>query len=307
MGVLPGGRQNARFAEYPAPPDALSLSAFMGSAYCVSEGVAWKFAESAGQPGFSQRAERFKGPVLKALAGFSFREGFYSLAITAAGEFLTNFSVDADLALVGTAATGVWTGLGLDVVRASGALFFRGACDEAYCPMDVAASDGYINFTSVDGFIADFRPMLTPFDPNDVADVFIGQGGTVFLLDNGSVFALGDNARRRFCVDDPVLLVPTHILDGVSKLALGNGFLAFVAHELSRDVFVCGEFADYAGTREMRQIRGPGFSGPVVQLQAAGQALFARTVAGEVFWAGEEDDDGRVGRREAPEWDEIYF
>lgn len=31
--------------------------------------------------------------------------------------------------------------------------------------MDVAASNGYINFTSVDGFVPDFHPMLTPFVP----------------------------------------------------------------------------------------------------------------------------------------------
>ena len=108
-------------------------------------------------------------------------------------------------------------------------------------------------------------------------------------------------------MDDAVLYVPTHVLDGVAKIALGNGFLAFVAKDLSGDVFVCGEFPDYSGKREMRRIRGPGFTGAVVQLQAAGQVLFARTASGELFWAGEEDDDGRVGRKEAPEWDELYF
>lgn len=249
----------------------------MGSAYCVANGTVWELTQQNGIPEFHQREGDFQGPVTKVLAGFSFREGFYSLAMTESGQLLTNFSTDADLALTGAQVTGIWTGLGLDVVRTGDTLFFRGACDEAYCPMDVIAGDGYINFTSVDSFITDFAPMVTPFDPADVADVLIGQGGTVFLLKNGSVFALGDNARRRFCVDDSVLLVPTHILDRVSRLALGNGFLAFVAKDLPADVFVCGEFSDYSGTREMRQIRGPGFGGPVVQLQAAGQVIFARS------------------------------
>ena len=35
--------------------------------------------------------------------------------------------------------------------------------------------------------------------------------------------------------------------------------------------------------------------------------MFVLTAPGELFWAGEENDDGRVGRKEAPEWDEIYF
>ena len=279
----------------------------MGAAYCIADGAVWEFVENNGAPQFRLCESDFSGPVTRALAGFSFRDSFYSLALTATGQLLTNFSKDEDLALAGASVSGVWTGLGLDVVRAGDALLFRGACDEAYCPMDVAAGDGYINFTSIESFVPDFTPMLTPFDPESVADVLIGQGGTVFLLKNGSVFALGDNARRRFCVDDPQLLVPTHILDGVSRLALGNGFLSFVPHDFPTDVFVCGEFPDYSGTREMRRIRGPIFPSPVAQLQAAGQALFARTTTGDVFWAGEEDDDGRVGRNEAPEWDEIYF
>lgn len=85
VGVLPSGRQSERFAEYPAPAGAGELSAFMGSAYCVADEVVWEFAEPGGRPQFRLKPESLESSVSKVLAGFSFREGFYSLALTTTG------------------------------------------------------------------------------------------------------------------------------------------------------------------------------------------------------------------------------
>ncbi|CAL6009980.1 Regulator_of chromosome condensation 1/beta-lactamase-inhibitor protein II [Hexamita inflata] len=281
----------------------------MGSTVLVTNDSIYGFGSNSdsifGQGVFatSKPVKLSQKPVDDAVVSFSFHSRkFYTLSLQN-NQLSQNFDEDVLILDENESIIQIYSALGLDLVQTNQNLYFRGACDEAFCSV---SEQGEI----YSWYVEEWTKMLLPFSASDIKQVKLQQQGVLFLLHNHSVFAMGSNIYGRFCVEYNVhmtLHVPTHILNDVQHIALGQYTTFF---SVQNELYQCGsptlqtlenDWFDGSEAKFVKRFK------QIEQIEAAAQAVFVID-QGKIFIKGVQDEESYVGDEDGYEdWEEPYI
>ncbi|CAL5995772.1 Regulator_of chromosome condensation 1/beta-lactamase-inhibitor protein II [Hexamita inflata] len=148
---------------------------------------------------------------------------------------------------------------GVDFVVTSSNLYARGSCDISYC--------------NIDEYLNDWTIIQLPFSASNIVQMSVRTNGILYLLADGSVYAIGENTHNRFCTEDPFYEFPTMVMGGILKIQLLDFTTVFESFD---GLYSCG--SESFTNSKPKQIKPQLISTltHLDQLEACSTAIFAR-------------------------------